>query len=66
MTDERKEEILGDYTHFGTDMATWKTNQDGFTIIDTGFIYGITEEQYDPSEGDIARSRAEAILSWAK
>ena len=65
MSDEKREEILGGYTHFGTDMATWKTNENGFTIINTGMIYGITEEQYNPDEGDITRSRAKAILSWS-
>ena len=64
MTNEKKSEILGDFTHFGTDMATWKDNGSGFTVIDTGMIYGITKEQYNPSEGDITRSRAKAILSY--
>ena len=66
MTDAKKKEILGDFTHFGTDMATWKTGPNGLTVIDTGMIYGITEEQYNPTEGDITRNRAEAILSWVK
>ena len=65
MTEEEKKDTLKDFTHFGTDMATWKLNVNGFAIIKDGFIYGIKESQYNPNEGDITRARAEAILSWS-
>ncbi len=64
-TEEKYKDVFKDYNYFGTDMATWKTNKDGFTIIDSGFIYGIEDHQYNPDEGDITKSRAIAILSWA-
>lgn len=65
MTQQEIDKTLGDFTHFGTDMATWKNLDNGFTVIDMGFIYGITAEQYNPEEGDITRSRAKAILSYS-
>ena len=65
MTEQEKKDVLGNHTHFGTDMATWKDNGQGFTIIKSGMIYGITKEQYNPGAGDITRSRAKAILSWS-
>ena len=65
MTEAEKQEVLKDFTHFGTDMATWKSNENGFSVIKTGMIYGIKKSQYNPSEGDITRERAKAILSWS-
>ncbi len=64
MTETEKKETLKEYNYFGTDMATWTDNGEGFTIIKEGYIYGIEDHQYNPNEGDITRSRAEAILSW--
>ncbi len=63
-TEDKHKDTLKEYNFFGTDMATWTTNQEGITVIESGSLYGIEDHQYCPEEGDITRSKAIAILSW--